>query len=104
MEIRRRRPRNPSECQVTFSKDAHTAVASILAFVIVYRFRYAYERYYEAKVSLEKLRRSLRNLNMGTSAFVNPQLLFISDGGKMTSLSDATAQSTTIRVSQGHMF
>ena len=42
----------PSECQVTFSKDAHTAVASILAFVIVYRFRYAYERYYEAKVSL----------------------------------------------------
>ena len=91
--------RNPSECQVTFSKDAHTAVASILAFVIVYRFRYAYERYYEAKVSLEKLRRSLRNLNMGTSAFVNPQLLFISDGGKMTSLSDATAQSTTIRVS-----
>ena len=91
--------RDPSECQVTFSKDAHTAVASILAFVIVYRFRYAYERYYEAKVSLEKLRRSLRNLNMGTSAFVNPQRLFITDGAKMTAQSDTSAQSATICVS-----
>ena len=89
----------PSECQVTFSKDAHTAVASILAFVIVYRFRYAYERYYEAKVSLEKLRCALRNLNMGTNAFVNPQLLFISNGTNTTTPSDSAAHSTTIRVS-----
>ena len=89
--------RDLTQCQVTFSKDAHTAVASILAFVIVYRFRYAYERYYEAKVSLEKLRCALRNVNLGVSAFVDPRLLFTEC--ECVKVTTAETHSMTIRVS-----
>jgi putative membrane protein len=36
------------ECPVTFDVYAHLVVGSVLAFMIVYRFKFAYDRYYEA--------------------------------------------------------
>jgi len=56
------------ECSVTFEPHAHAVVGSVLAFMIVYRFKFAYDRYYEGKASLGLLYSGMRNLNV---LFVN---------------------------------
>ena len=43
------------ECDVTFERYAHQVVGSVLAFMIVYRFKFAYDRYYEAKTAVGEL-------------------------------------------------
>ena len=49
------------ECPVTFAPYAHLVIGSV-AFMIVYRFKFAYDRYYEAKSATGELHCGLRNL------------------------------------------
>ena len=58
------------ECPVTFEPYAHSVVGSVLAFMIVYRFKFAYDRYYEAKTAIGELHCGLRNFNIGACAFL----------------------------------
>ena len=58
------------ECAVTFEPHAHAVVGSVLAFMIVYRFKFAYDRYYEAKTAISELHCGLRNFNIGACAFL----------------------------------
>ena len=58
------------ECPVTFDVYAHQVVGSVLAFMIVYRFKFAYDRYYEAKSAIGELHCGLRNFNIGVCAFL----------------------------------
>ena len=58
------------ECAVTFEPHAHSVVGSVLAFMIVYRFKFAYDRYYEAKTAISELYCGLRNFNIGACAFL----------------------------------
>jgi predicted membrane chloride channel (bestrophin family) len=58
------------ECPVTFEPHAHAVVGSVLAFMIVYRFKFAYDRYYEAKSAMGELHCGLRNFNIGVCAFL----------------------------------
>jgi hypothetical protein len=58
------------ECSVTFEPHAHAVVGSVLAFMIVYRFKFAYDRYYEAKTAISELHCGLRNFNIGACAFL----------------------------------
>ena len=58
------------ECSLTFEPHAHAVVGSVLAFMIVYRFKFAYDRYYEAKTAISELHCGLRNFNIGCCAFL----------------------------------
>ena len=58
------------ECPVTFAPYAHSVIGSVLAFMIVYRFKFAYDRYYEAKSAIGELHCGLRNFNIGVCAFM----------------------------------
>ena len=57
------------ECPVTFEPYAHSVVGSVLAFMIVYRFKFARRRYYEAKTAIGELHCGLRNFNIGACVF-----------------------------------
>jgi len=58
------------ECPVTFDVHAHQVMGSALAFMIVYRFKFAYDRYFEAKTAIGELHCGLRNFNIGVCAFL----------------------------------
>ena len=60
------------ECPVTFDVYAHQVLGAVLAFMIVYRFKFAYDRYYEAKTAIGELHCGLRNFNIGVCAFLHP--------------------------------
>jgi predicted membrane chloride channel (bestrophin family) len=86
------------ECAVTFEPHAHAVVGSVLAFMIVYRFKFAYDRYYEAKTAISELHCGLRNFSIGACAFLRLDEAPAADA-KSKSFPDANRQG-----SRGGMF
>ena len=85
------------ECAVTFEPHAHAVVGSVLAFMIVYRFKFAYDRYYEAKTAISELHCGLRNFNIGACAFLRLD-------EAPTAAADATPSKDAARRDRGGMF
>ena len=87
------------ECAVTFEPHAHAVVGSVLAFMIVYRFKFAYDRYYEAKTAISELHCGLRNFNIGACAFLR-----LDEAPANSALADAKRTGDTARRDRGGMF
>ena len=87
------------ECAVTFEPHAHAVVGSVLAFMIVYRFKFAYDRYYEAKTAISELHCGLRNFNIGACAFLR-----LDEAPANSASADAKRPGDSARRDRGGMF
>lgn len=61
---------DPSECLITFDRNAHDLVGIAIGFLIVFRVSMAYGRYYEGKEVVGQLYEGVRNLNVAFATFM----------------------------------
>lgn len=67
-------PDSVDNCPVAVPDEAHSIMATVMGFLLVFRSNISYDRYYEGKMSLGKMYSGLRNLNVAFATFMRTEL------------------------------